>query len=442
MTKFRRGWQMTTVHRCHGRSGALRRLLIVLVVFAVAASACGIERDTEPRVLAREDLPADLRPGQLPTPVPDVPIGGETSDSQVFMIGPDDKLIGVFREVTEDPVELLDTLLLRTSPAEAAEGIYTTLSRETRVQNIEIFDLFRVATVELAPGSLDARNNEQKLGFAQIVFTLTSLPDIETVEFVQTDPENPNAGPVPIPVQTDTGTTVPGQRVGRDAFALLDPSIVPQPNFDPDIPTPVPTITPVPAPDPDNATPLFDIPIWKLNEQSQLVRVARQVERNQEALLFSLFDGTLVDERADLIRSAIPPDALFNGIETQTFEILTTDADGNETIVVANTALVDLAQGSLPPSDEGRERLLATAQIVYTLTELIEIDQVALSIEGVFIPMDIPAGLTAPFDPENPIGLTRADFISELEPGPTPAPIGAEIDSTDPFVAPTPTPGT
>ena len=299
--------------------------MTVLIAFAVAASACGIERDTEPQVLAREDLPADLRPGQLPTPEPEpvVASGAQTSNTQVFMIGPDDKLIGVFREVTDDPIELLDTLLERTTRPEAAEGIYTTLSRETRVVNLEIFDLFRVATVELAPGSLDARNNEQKLGFAQIVFTLTSLSElIETVEFVQTDPENPDAGPMPIPVQTDTGTTVPGQRVGRDAFALLDPSIIPQPNFEPDIPTPVPTVTPAP-PDPDaTAVPLFDIPIWKLNEQDQLVRVGRQLERNVEAILLSLFDGTLIDERDVLIRSAIPPDALFNGIETEVVQIL------------------------------------------------------------------------------------------------------------------------
>ena len=403
----------------------------VMIALVLALSACGLPRDETPQVLDLQDVPRDLRPGQLPTPapVPALRAGKLLSDQQIFMVSSNGRTLeGVLREVGDSPQELLDTLLLGTFQQEALNSITTAITRETEVQDVQINTLFRLATVDLAPGSLDARNSEQKLAFAQIVFTLTSLKDIDSVQFVQSDPAEPDRDAIQIPVQTDTGTTSPGQRVDRSNFESLKPEAGPTIviEFEPDIPTPVPT------PDPDQSQ-RFEQAIWKLNDVDQLIKVSRELERNPEALLVGLLSGASLAERERNIRSALPPDALANSVQTQTYEILISDAAATQSTKTITIAFVDLATASLPRADDGIERLLAAAQIVFTLTELIEIDQVVFSVEGVFIPMPTENGLSLLFQPEDPRGLTRLDYKSLLSPD---AAITPGLSPT-----PTPTPG-
>ena len=430
-------------------------IMVLLIGLLTFAAGCGLSLDDAPREIATDDLPAGLRPGQLPTPVPDVPAAtGRVGNEQIFMVAAGNKLVGVTREIVETPLQIMETLFLGTFPEEALDGVTTAITRESQVRDIQLNDLFLLATVDLAPGSLDARNSEQKLAFAQIIFSLTSLPTVESVQFVQTDPAEPGQGAVPIAVQTDTGTTLPGQRVGRADFALLDPNIGPTIGFEPDIPTPVPTA----VGDADQA-PRFEQFIWKVDEFDHLIRVVRELEFSQEALLVGLFTGASVEERERLIRSAIPPDALANSVETRSFDVVTTNDQGVEIAAIVNIAFVDLAPGSLPSANDDKERILAAAQIVYTLTELAQIDQVTFSVDGVAAPTLTENGLSSPFDNENPAGLSREDFDTllspALAPAPTPSPEPTAAAETEPAptaapeptaeaapaVSPSPTPG-
>ena len=405
------------------------RKIVLLLALTLLAAACGLSVDESPRVIQSQELPAELRLGQLPTPTPFEASESGPGSEQVHMVQ-SGRLVTVQRQIVDTPEQLMEILLLDTFPEERADGIRSALDFQTRVQNIEFAELSGVVIVDLAPGSLNPSNSEQRVAFAQIVYTLTSLPGIDGVRFVQTDPDNATAGAVDLAVQTDDGTKPPGTTVTRQNFALLSPSnAVPQPAFD------IPVTTPTPTPDP-NAPKAFDLLVWMLDENDDLVEVVRTIPRAPEDVLFALIEGTFGDERNLGIRSAMPPDALVDSISVDTFDVTETDQFGFDTLTRANIATVDLTSGSLPSVENGDERYLAAAQIVYSLASLEEIDQVVFSVDGIPIPMPSDRGQTLPFDPNVPSGLRPNDYAEALPPAPVepePAPVLTP--------APTATPG-
>jgi len=80
----------------------------------------------------------------------------------------------------------------------------------------------------------------------------------------------------------------------------------------------------------------------------------------------------------------------------------------------------------LPSADDGNELYLAAAQIVFTLTELDEIDQVSISIDGFAASIPWDDGVTQPTNPDLPIGLDRSNYAGALtggdQPDATPVP--------------------
>jgi len=442
----------------------------VFVALLLVAGACGLAADESPRVLDADDpdkLPVELRFGQDTTPSQ-----GPGAD-QIHLVQ-DGRLVTVERGIVNTVDELMSILLGSTFPGERADGIRSALDL-TRpvVQNIEIAPLSNVAIVDFAPSDRNPSNDEQKIAFAQIVYTLTSLPEIEAVQFVQTDPNDPEAGPVGLAVQTDTGSTLPGAVVTRDDFSQLRPIVAPQPSFD--IPIEEPTATPVPG-----APPTMELQVWVLNLESQLTPVLRSVERSADGLLFALIEEGLIlgNQEEAGVRSALPPDAFANPVSIQTFDVALFEALDNpelpdddtsepdvagdtsepdvagdtseaelpndtgtsddtelpddtgtsddEEPVLVTIATVDLTAGSLPSADDGNELYLAAAQIVFTLTELDEIDQVSISIDGFAASIPWDDGVTQPTNPDLPIGLDRSNYAGALtggdQPDATPVP--------------------
>jgi len=369
------------------------RLIGVALAALLASTACGLTNDEAPTLIAAADLPESLRPGQIP-----VVEAGPGSD-QVHMIQ-EERLVTVSRRIAETPEELIETLLVGTFPEEAADGIQSAIFRTAQVTNLQYNEPFKVITIDLAPGSLNPDNSEQRFAFAQIVYTMTSLPEIDAVQFEQSDPDNPSAEPIRLAVQTDSGTSLPGARVTRESFASLDP-VVPSASPAFDIPTAVPS-------DP-NAESSF-ASVWMLDRNSKLVKVPRVLSRSPGARLTRLFSGPSADEFDSGVRTALPLDAVFIDIVTEQFEV---DEGGLEP-VPRNIAMVDLADGSLPTDDGSDERFLAVAQIVFTLTELPEIDLVVFSLDGVRQGMPRDGGDSLPFDPLVPNGLGRANYQSAL----------------------------
>jgi len=404
---------------------------MILLVLALVATGCGISEDEAPAPVSLDDLPASLRPGALNEPVPIEP--GEGATQPIYMVGPNNRLEVVLRDVPAQPDAVLSSLLNNVTELERVDGVGSALTRATTIiGNVDVNPLFQLATVTLGPDSLDEQVQEQLLGYGQIVFTLTEIEGIESVAFQIRRGSNTQ----PIQIRTDLGLTDPGESVQRADYASIDPGRpVVVPTFPDD--DALPTATPVVVESSSGLA--FDLPIWVVDEDAQLVRVQRRSVLAPGALLQSLLDGVLTPEAGAGLRSAINPDALANRVEV----LQIVDELGS----IRGLAVVDLSEASLPATPSP-ERVLATGQIVFTLTELAEIDQVLFTIDGVPSPMETQNGFTAAFDPSQPTGgLTRADF-SELadttriieRPSVTPTPEPTPQPTTQPTPEPAPTP--
>lgn len=398
----------------------MRRLVGICLVAVLAFAGCGIPLEESPTRLS--EVPDSLALGRLPTPTP-VPAGELQT---IFMVGSDDRLVPVLREAVATPQAVVESLMQNTTPAEAADSISTALSRRTDVVDVGFNPLFKRATVTLSSGITDSQPRDQLLAFGQFVFTLTELDDVQEVLFRVVPQAGTFDDAVALAVQTDVGPTEPGAVVTRANFASIDPGGRLSPVFEEDQ-------TADPGQQPRET---FDVAIWLVDADNKLVPVTRQIEGvdRASALLLSLFDDRLSPASvAAGLRSAIPLDA-----EARNFVIEQVErADG----ITVNIAQFDLpGDRNLPAIEEGDERLLAVAQIVYTLTGLAEVDQVLISIETQFVPMPTQFGDSEPFNSENPVGLQRSDYaaladitvIDRVPPTPEP--------STEPTPAPTSTP--
>lgn len=439
----------------------MKRVLTIIVLLAAFVSACGLPVDDTPREYSIDEISPQLRPGQLPTPTPEgQAISGDRSDTQIHMLAAGPRLRLVERQKADTADEILSILLSGTSPDETEQGITSAIS--VRSTGISIFSVnlpFQLVTVDLAPGSLDVRASEQKLALAQIVYSLTSLPEIERVEFVQSDPDNPELDPLPLRVVTDDGRQLAGKQVGREDFALVDPTTGPAvPSFE--FATPTPTVVPG-----------FPVTIWKVRQvflgddgvevigeagnleaseiatDARIIGVVRQIPidtddetATTEAIVSSLFSGTPAGERNLGLRSAFPPDAFLNSVQIEAFQAQRPDRSGRLAQQDVRIAQVDLATGSLPGEADGKERLLAAAQMVFTLTGLDGIDEVVFSLDGEPLQMPTDNGLSPLFDSNQPQGLTRLDYALEAPGGYLWLPQPPVVATPTPIPEPTATP--
>lgn len=405
-------------------------LALVVVTLAGLLISCGIQTDTAPQALNPDALPADLVGSEPPTPAPDAP------EFIVYMVGPDEILTPVRRSVAfaaefrDQARNLLTVLFDGETDAERRAGIETAINRSVAVQSVELADT-GVAFLDLEAGSIVSGSvDDQELAFAQIVFTLTELPEIDAVQFSIDDRFTS--------VPTDGGVSPPGVAIDRSAFPSLDPAnrigfLTEDEPFDgatpsagepdPILPTPIPAL-PTGSAQLDPATPVsteVDLVVWMIDAGGELVRRPRRLERTPEALLDSLRLGPVLGEPELGVRTAILSSAAEPFV----------DVDES-----AGIAFVDLAPNSLPPPGDD-ERLRAVAQIVYTLTELREIDAVSISVAGVRQSLPTQDGFTQPGEP-----MDRDDFLV-LNPGTIgvpPIPIQSPEPGSVPTATPTPTP--
>ena len=374
--------------------------ITVLVLFV--AASCGVPTDSAPSVLARADLPADLVEGVVPTPAASDEDGLQF---QIWMVGPDNSLVPVNRVITFSPETVMQSLLDGTFPRERAQGITSAISRTTRLTDVTV-NTDGVAFVDLAEGSIiSSRPDEQKLAFAQIVWSLTGLADsIERVQF--------SIGGEFISLPTDNGASIPGQAVDRSDFSSL--SLQPSIDFVDETdtgPAPAATTAPIALPTPDTTV---QIPIWMVNDAGNLLRVTRGIERSPEAILSSLLLGPEFIEGEVGVRSALPERANWLIIDVN-------EAD--------RTALVDLAPNSLPPASDD-DAIRAVAQIVFSLTELAEISMVTFTEAGRRIAVSTQDGLSQPGQAvsRDDFGVIAPGVLGVTQPTPDPA-ATAEADA-------------
>lgn len=190
----------------------MRRLLLV-VVLAVGAAACGVQADESPRALPANEVPFDLLAPATTTPVDQSASGVGSTVWFVDNAG----LLSRARRTLPPPVsveDVLNSLLAGVTDPEADNGLRTNIPSDTRVIDVTGPDSGLV-TVDLSSDFLNVSRELQRLALAQVVFTATSLPNVDRVLF-EFDGE-----PTEVPGAGDELTSRP---LTRADFAQFDPT--------------------------------------------------------------------------------------------------------------------------------------------------------------------------------------------------------------------------
>jgi spore germination protein GerM len=166
------------------RAPLLRLLLAALLVAGV--TACGLSEDAEPKVLAVDDVPADLldpSPSSS-TSVVQAPNAEVTVYYRVLQDGAP-RLRGVTRSVADpaSPAARIAALLQPPTPEEQAAGITTSIPADTRLLGTQLSQGEPVLTIDLSGAVFDVQGEELRNAFAQLVWTATDLDAVGRVRF-------------------------------------------------------------------------------------------------------------------------------------------------------------------------------------------------------------------------------------------------------------------
>lgn len=192
------------------------RLRAVLVGVALAAAGCGVPDDPAPRALAPETVPFSLLATSTTTTTLRSPPPEVDDVAPVYLIDNDSgQLVEVQRPVPA-PASVRGALLeLLRGPTEAelAEGLSSSIPSSTQLLGVE-GPAGGVVTIDMSDLSGIAGAG-QRMALAQVVFTATAAPDVESVlfKFEGQPSQAPNAA--------GESTSEP---LGRDDFAAFDPS--------------------------------------------------------------------------------------------------------------------------------------------------------------------------------------------------------------------------
>jgi hypothetical protein len=182
-----------------------RRLL--LVGLAMCVGGCGVPAGGPPQAIPSSDVPYGLaEPSPFPTaPATAEPVG---APSQVFLVGPEEVLVGRPREVEgttmrERLADLLAALEEGPSATEREEQLSTLLTPEAR---LSVSDLTQhTATIDLGLPTGAPSGAAGRRAVAQIVLTATSLHGIDAVRL--TIAGDPVEAPLPSGQLTSTPLT-------------------------------------------------------------------------------------------------------------------------------------------------------------------------------------------------------------------------------------------
>lgn len=163
--------------RPRGLLGAARLALLPL-----AALACGVPTDSNPRTVPDNRVPFGLLDaGTTSTSSAGATATSTTASITVFLVD-GDRLTAVPRNVPAPatPEKALGVLLGGVAPEEVARNVRTALDAAAGTSVTAANGLARVELGTALPGTA---GREQILAVAQIVYTLTALPGVDAVAF-------------------------------------------------------------------------------------------------------------------------------------------------------------------------------------------------------------------------------------------------------------------
>ncbi|HTN81871.1 MAG TPA: GerMN domain-containing protein [Acidimicrobiales bacterium] len=193
-----------------------RVVALMALLMCVVAAGCGVSAEATPRDIRPKDAPFPVVAAPTPTDNPNT----SGDDGQVFLVGPESlKSVGRRLAPRNDAFIAISTLLQGPTQAEAAEGLRTAIPSGTRLLAADLKD--GVLTIDLSNDFLVVQGSEQRTAVAQLVFTATGTPDVDSVLFAIEGVQKE----VPI----DDGS-LSAQPLTRFSYPSLDPVRLPPPN--------------------------------------------------------------------------------------------------------------------------------------------------------------------------------------------------------------------
>jgi spore germination protein GerM len=164
--------------------GVRRLLALVLSLAGIALLAgCGVQGDGAPRALAPDVVPEELLAPSTSVPQPDRPATG--APATVYLVDNKDKLRPAARMLDKPAliVNVLDSLFRGATDQEAAQGLRSEVPAGTHVNGIDRLDR-DVITVDLSKEFAETTADGELLAQAQIVYTVSQLPNVRGVLFL------------------------------------------------------------------------------------------------------------------------------------------------------------------------------------------------------------------------------------------------------------------
>jgi hypothetical protein len=187
--------------------------LLVAIVLVAMVAACGVRGESEPRDVAADDVPFGLLDADT-TSTSSIPVEGSVP-VKVFLVNSERHLVEVDRlAVSDDAIGAMRALLVPVSEEESAEGLTNNIPEGTTVLGVDPGNGPRTVVVNLSEEFNAIQGPVQVAAVAQIVWTLTALPDVGGVQFAFEG----EIRPVP---RGDGETT--SDPLGRPSFSDLAP---------------------------------------------------------------------------------------------------------------------------------------------------------------------------------------------------------------------------
>lgn len=168
-------------------SARIRRLTTLAAVVGMLAvsAACGLSAQDEPEALTGE-VPFGLlepRPSTSTTTSSTLP-ALVTEEAPIYLAGPDGRLVPVLRTLPTpiDATDLLEELLEGATDEEAAAGLRSVITADTRLRGVTRRP-DNLAVIDLSAEFGSIQGEEGITAVAQVVYTATEIEGISSVTF-------------------------------------------------------------------------------------------------------------------------------------------------------------------------------------------------------------------------------------------------------------------
>lgn len=155
-------------------------LKLSLPALAFVVASCGVPTDESPQEINAADVQYGLLEPSTTTTSTGVPAAAESAT--VYLLGPDNRLVAVDRQVFEDlgVGSALASLIQGATPQEQNAGLRSAINQQTAVLGAEVSGGTAIVDVSGAFSGVDAQ--EQILALAQVVFTATEINGVNSVQ--------------------------------------------------------------------------------------------------------------------------------------------------------------------------------------------------------------------------------------------------------------------